>query len=149
MSTVKELLDSKGRVVLSIDASASVYDAIVLMAEKNIGALMVSSGESQLAGIVSERDYARKVIISDGDPKETTVSEIMTPDVIFANEDTLLDKCTAIMMEKNIRHLPIVDNNSPVGMITLGDIMKTVIQQQSMTIEELESFMYEENGGEG
>lgn len=149
MSTVKELLDEKGRNVYSIDADASVYDAVELMAEKNIGALVVTSDESKLAGILSERDYARKVILRQKTSRDTTVSDIMTPEVVFAREETPLNHCMSIMTQKKIRHLPIVDPKGPVGMITLGDIMKTIIAEQSMTIEELESFIYLEEGGEG
>ena len=149
MSTVKNLLDEKGRNVWSIDQDATVYDAVALMAEKNVGALVVTSSESTLAGILSERDYARKVILKDRASKTTKVSEIMTADVVFAKEDTLLDRCMAMMTQRKIRHLPIINNQGPVGMITLGDIMKTIIKEQEMTIEELESFMFEDQGGEG
>ena len=149
MSTVKNLLDEKGRNVWSIDQDATVYDAVALMAEKNVGALVVTSSESSLAGILSERDYARKVILKDRASKTTKVSEIMTADVVFAKEDTLLDRCMAMMTQRKIRHLPIINNQGPVGMITLGDIMKTIIKEQSTTIEEMESVMYEDQGGEG
>ena len=149
MSTVKNLLDEKGRNVWSIDQDATVYDAVALMAEKNVGALVVTSSESTLAGILSERDYARKVILKDRASKTTKVSEIMTADVVFAKEDTLLDRCMAMMTQRKIRHLPIINNQGPVGMITLGDIMKTIIKEQSSTIEEMESVMYEDQGGEG
>ena len=149
MSTVKELLDEKGRSVFSIPEDASVYDAVALMAEKNVGALTVTSSSSNLAGIISERDYTRKIILKDRSSKSTRVSEIMTADVIFAREDTPLQKCMTLMTGKKIRHLPIVSDGEPSGMITLGDIMKTIIQQQELTIEELESFMFLEEGGEG
>ncbi|MBL6689381.1 MAG: CBS domain-containing protein [Pseudomonadales bacterium] len=149
MSTVQVILDEKGRNVWSIDQDATVYEAVELMAEKNVGALVVTSADSKLAGILSERDYARKVILIDRASKTTKVSEIMTAEVILAQEDTLLDRCMALMTQNGIRHLPIVNNNGPVGMITLGDIMKTIIKEQSSTIEELESVMYEDQGGEG
>lgn len=150
MSTVAELLDDKGRGIFSIDADATVYDAVALMAEKNVGALAVSDAGSELAGILSERDYTRKIILMGRASKSTKVRDIMTPDVVFAREDTPLDKCMALMTEKKIRHLPIVaEGNVPSGMITLGDIMKTIIHEQELTIEELESFMFVEEGGEG
>ena len=148
MSIVSELLDHKGRNVWTISADSSVYDAVVLMSEKNIGALIVTSDSSMLAGIISERDYARSVI-NDKSSKSTLVSEIMTEEVVFAKEDTLLDRCMSLMAQKKIRHLPIVDRQGPVGMITIGDIMKTIIEEQSMTIEELETFMFVDEGGEG
>ncbi|MBO6556125.1 MAG: CBS domain-containing protein [Pseudomonadales bacterium] len=149
MSTVKNILDEKGRNVWTTDQDSTVFDAVSLMAEKNVGALVVTSSESTLAGILSERDYARKVILKDKASKSTKVSEIMTADVVFAKEDTLLDRCMAMMTQRKIRHLPIINNQGPVGMITLGDIMKTIIKEQSSTIEEMESVMYEDQGGEG
>ncbi|MBO6657531.1 MAG: CBS domain-containing protein [Pseudomonadales bacterium] len=149
MSTVKNILDEKGRNVWTTDQDSTVFDAVALMAEKNVGALVVTSSESTLAGILSERDYARKVILKDKASKSTKVSEIMTADVVFAKEDTLLDRCMAMMTQRKIRHLPIINNQGPVGMITLGDIMKTIIKEQSSTIEEMESVMYEDQGGEG
>lgn len=149
MSSVRDLLNEKGRNIWSIEQDASVYDAVALMSEKNVGALVVTSEASPMAGIISERDYARKVILNDRASKSTKVSEIMTADVVFAQEDTLLDRCMALMTAKKIRHLPIMEQQSVVGMITLGDIMKTIIKEQSMTIEEMESFLYEDEGGEG
>ncbi|MBT3831473.1 MAG: CBS domain-containing protein [Gammaproteobacteria bacterium] len=149
MSIVSELLDQKGRNVWTISADSSVYDAVVLMSEMNIGALIVTSDSSKLAGIISERDYARSVVINDKSSKATLVSEIMTEEVVSAKESTLLDRCMSLMAQKKIRHLPIVDRQGPVGMITVGDIMKTIIEEQSMTIEELETFMFVDEGGEG
>lgn len=148
MSTVKELLDEKGRGIFTVSADASVYDAVQLMNEKNIGALAITSAESRLAGIVSERDVARKVILEGLPMKDTAVSQIMTSNVVFAREDTLIDRCMSLMYQKKIRHLPIVHDHEPTSMITLGDVMKTIIQEQSMTIEELETFIYEDRGGE-
>ena len=148
MSTVKELLDDKGRGIFTIHADASVFDAVALMNEKNIGALTITSASSPLAGIVSERDVARKVILGNLPLKETPVSDIMTSDVVFAREDTLIDRCMSLMYQKKIRHLPIVHDHDPTSMITLGDVMKTIIKEQSMTIDELESFIYEDRGGE-
>ena len=148
MSTVKELLDLKGRAAWIVDAESSVYDAVASMAEKNIGALIVQSSERTLAGIISERDCARKVILKDRPSKPTRVSEIMTGKVVTAKESTSLDKCMALMIQNKIRHLPIVDGEQPVGLITLGDIMKTIIREQSKTIEELESYVFEDQGGE-
>ena len=105
MSIVSELLDHKGRNVWTISADSSVYDAVVLMSEKNIGALIVTSDSSMLAGIISERDYARNIVIKDKSSKSTLVSEIMTEEVVFAKEDTLLDRCMSLMAQKKIRHL--------------------------------------------
>ena len=120
-----------------------------MMAEKNIGALVVTSGDHQLAGIISERDYARKVILKDRASADTAVREIMTANVIVAHEDTLLDQCMAMMIQNKIRHLPITTHGEPVGMLTLGDCTGVIIREQSETIEELESFILEDAGGEG
>jgi len=149
MSYVKELLETKGHYIWSIDATESVFNAVAMMAEKNVGALVVTTADSPLAGIISERDYTRALILANKSSQDTLVSEIMTADVVYATETTLLEKCMTLMLQKKIRHLPIVDNNTTVGMITLGDILKTIIKQQSLTIEELESFIYEDQGGEG
>ena len=149
MGTASELLDQKGRNVWTVSADSSVYDAVAMMSEKNVGALVVTSDTSKLAGIISERDYARKVVLKDKASKSTLVSEIMTAEVVFAKEDTLLDRCMNLMSQKKIRHLPIVGSQGPVGMITIGDIMKTIIEEQSMTIEEMEAFMFTDEGGEG
>ena len=148
MSTVKELLEIKGRAAWVVDVDASVYDAVACMAEKNVGALIVQSSETMLAGIISERDYARKIILKDRSSKSTKVSEIMTAEVVTAQESASLDKCMALMIQNKIRHLPIVYGDQPVGIITLGDIMKNIIRKQSETIEELESYVFEDQGGE-
>jgi CBS domain-containing protein len=148
MTTVNTLLDEKGRNIWAIHADASVHDAVVLLEEKNIGALTVYNDETQLAGIVSERDCARNIVLNNKSATDTKVGDIMTKDVVFAREDTLLDRCMSLMTQKNIRHLPVVSQNAPVAMVTLGDITKTIIKEQSLTIEELESFIYEDRGGE-
>lgn len=149
MGTAAELLDNKGRELWSIDESATVYDAVALMSDKNVGALAVTGEVSLLAGIISERDYTRKIILMNRASKETRVSEIMTRQVVVAPEDTTLNQCMALMLQRKIRHLPIVSGARPVGMITLGDIMKTIIDEQSAAIHELEDFIFEERGGEG
>ncbi|MBT4492336.1 MAG: CBS domain-containing protein [Gammaproteobacteria bacterium] len=149
MSTVKELLDQKGRNLWSIEASASVYEAIEMMSEKNIGALTVYNDASKLTGILSERDYARKVALVGRTSRDTLVSDIMTSSVVVAHEKTLLDSCMALMIQHKIRHLPIVEHNTPIGIITLGDMTKTIIREQSETIEELSSYVFGEQGGEG
>lgn len=149
MSTAGELLDTKGRAVFSIDADATVYDAVAMMSEKNVGALVVTSPDSQLAGIVSERDYARKVILKDRASKNTPVGDIMTTDVIVGHEDTTLQQCMALMIQHRIRHLPITTHGETVGIVTLGDCTGIIMREQSETIEELESLILEDKGGEG
>ena len=148
MATVEELLNEKGRAAWAIDEESSVYDAVASMAEKNVGALIVQSSQNSLAGIISERDYARKIILKGRESKSTKVSEVMTAKVVTAKESSSLNKCMALMIQNKIRHLPIVDDERPVGIITLGDIMKTIIKKQSETIEELESYVFEDQGGE-
>jgi IMP dehydrogenase len=149
MSNVKELLETKGRDIWSIDATESVYNAVAMMADRNVGALVVTNSVSPMVGIISERDYTRGIILANKASQDTLVSEIMSSNVTFATENTLLEKCMTLMLQKKIRHLPIVDNNEAIAMITLGDILKTIIKQQSLTIEELENFIYEDQGGEG
>ncbi len=146
--TAGELLEMKGRDVWTIQDESSVYEAVATMSEKNVGALVVQSAGVMLAGIVSERDYARKLLLEDRDARSTNVSEIMTAEVITAHEGMSLDGCMALMLRNLIRHLPIVDGEQPVGVLTLGDIMKTTIREQSAAIEELESYVFDDQGGE-
>ena len=149
MSTVKEMLDIKGRDVVTIGAADSVYESVEKMAEVQAGALPVLDDDGSLVGIISERDYARKVILKNKSARDTSVSDIMTRDVVVAREDTTVEKCMALMTHKKIRHLPIVEGQDLVGIIAVGDLLKFTIKQQSMTIEELQSFIMEETGGSG
>ncbi|MCH7742059.1 MAG: CBS domain-containing protein [Proteobacteria bacterium] len=148
MNTVKEMLEIKGREVWSIEASRSVYQAIEMMEEMGVGALTVLD-DTRLAGIVSERDFARKVILKNKSSTETSVADIMTRDVVTVGEETTIDRCMSLMSQKKIRHLPVMDGETPVGMITVGDLLKVTIKEQSTTIEELESYIMDETGGEG
>ncbi len=149
MKTVKEMLDIKGRQVWSIEVSRSVYQAVEKMEEMEVGALPVLDDDARLAGIVSERDFARKVILKNLSAHETSVADIMTTDVVVVGEKTTIDKCMSLMSKKKIRHLPVVDDGVPVGMITVGDLLKVTIKEQSTTIEELESYIMDETGGSG
>ncbi|HIG43823.1 MAG: CBS domain-containing protein [bacterium] len=149
MDTVKEMLDIKGRDVWTIEASQSVYQAIELMAEKEVGALVVVDDSAHMTGIISERDYARKVILKNKSSKETTVAGIMTKDVVSVREETTIDKCMSLMSLNRIRHLPVVDGTDTVGLITVGDLLKLTIKEQSLAIEELESYIKDETGGSG
>ena len=146
--TAGELREMKGRDVWTIQDESSVYEAVATMSEKNVGALAGQSAGVMLAGIVSERDYARKLLLEDRDARSTNVSEIMTTEVITAHEGMSLDGCMALMLRNQIRYLPIVDGEQPVGVLTLGDIMKTTIREQSAAIEELESYVFDDQGGE-
>jgi CBS domain-containing protein len=149
MDTVKEMLDLKGRGIWSIEASQSVYQAIKKMAEMEVGALTVLDGDSRLAGIVSERDYARKVILKNKSSRETHIAEVMTTEVVSVDEETSVEQCLSLMDQNKIRHLPVIDGQTLVGMITVGDLLKFRIKKQSVAIEELEGFIMEEQGGEG
>jgi len=143
------MLEVKGRDVWSIEASRTVYQAIEKMAEKEVGALTVIDAEARLAGIVSERDYARKVILKNKSSRKMLVAEVMTTEVVFVEEETTVEHCMSLMDQKKIRHLPVMDGETLVGMITVGDLLKFTIKKQSVAIEELEGFIMEENGGEG
>jgi len=140
MNTLNQLLQSKSREVWSIGPDASVYDAIHLMAEKGIGALVVLQDES-LVGIISERDYARQVVLKDRSSKETLVKDIMSGKVIYADPDQTVDECLAVMTEKRIRHLPVMDGGQMVGLISMGDLVKTIIAEQKVTIDQLERYI--------
>ena len=143
MKYIEDILNKKGSDVWSIDADESVYRAIELMAEKRIGALMVKNG-TRLTGIISERDYARKVILQGRSSKGTKVSEIMTKDIIYAKPEHDVDECMALMSDKSIRHLPIISGGELKGLVSLGDLVKTVIEEQQTRIEQLENYIYVE-----
>ena len=140
MKLVKQLLDAKGRDVLSISPDASVLDAIKLMAEKSIGALAVMEG-STLCGIVTERDYARKVILKGRASDDTPVKDIMTPKVFTTKGEETVQACMNMMTDRKIRHLPVVDGDSVTGMISIGDLVKAVIADQKEEIEHLEHYI--------
>ena len=140
MKLVQHLLAAKGGDIISIQPDASVLDAIKLMAEKGIGSLVVTEGGA-LKGIVTERDYARKVIIKGRASDSTAISEIMTADVITASSNQSVNQCMAIMTEKKCRHLPVVDDGELVGMISIGDLVQAIIEDQAEEIEQLEHYI--------
>ena len=140
MKLVQHLLDKKGRDLISIRPDTSVLDAIKLMADKGIGSLVVTEND-ELKGIVTERDYARKVIIKGRSSKTTQVAEIMTVDVITASSDLTVNKCMAMMTEKRCRHLPVIDDGELVGMISIGDLVQAIIADQQEEIEQLEHYI--------
>lgn len=140
MKLIRQLLDAKGSDVQAIAPDASVLDAIKMMAEKAIGALAVMQ-DSTLVGIVTERDYARKIILKGRSSSSTTVSEIMTADVITSNDSETVTECMNIMTEKRIRHLPVLDGTTVCGMISIGDLVKAVIADQQQEIEHLEHYI--------
>lgn len=140
MKLVRQLLDNKGHDVLAVTPDTSVLDAIKLMAEKAIGALAVLQG-STLVGIVTERDYARKVILKGRSSESTTVGEIMTSDVITTTDTETVTECMNLMTNKKIRHLPVVEGDAVTGMISIGDLVKAVIADQQEEIEHLEHYI--------
>jgi CBS domain-containing protein len=141
MVTVRHLLDRKGRAVYSIGPEDPVLEAIQLMADRHVGALLVMKGD-ELAGIVSERDYARKVILMGRSATETPAWQIMTAPVHTVSPDHTLEDCMRLVTEKRIRHLPVVEGGRVVGMISIGDLVKAVIEDQQHTIEQLESYIH-------
>ena len=140
MKLVKHLLDSKGWNIISVTPDTSVLDAIKLMAEKTIGSLVVMNDED-LCGIITERDYARKVIIKGRSSESTLVSEIMSTEVITASSAQTVNNCMELMTEKRIRHLPIVEDNRAIGMISIGDLVQAIITDQQEAIEQLEHYI--------
>ena len=141
MDTISSLLRDKGIEVWSTRPDATVLDALKLMAEKNIGAVLVMDGEA-LVGILSERDYARKVILLGKSSKDTLVSEIMTARVLCVRADQNVDECMALMTAKDIRHLPVLgDDDRVIGVISIGDVGKAIIAHQEFTIAQLEHYI--------
>ena len=140
MKLVQHLLDAKGRLVISIPPDASVLDAIRLMADEGIGSLVVMEG-GELRGIVTERDYARKVIIKGRSSESTMVSDIMTEEVMTTSPDATVDKCMEMTTERKCRHLPVVEDGSVVAMISIGDLVQAIIADQKEEIEHLEHYI--------
>lgn len=140
MTIVKQILDGKGREVWAVRPDESIYAALELMAEKNIGAVLVMEGE-KLVGIFSERDYARKVILQGKASRDTPVSEAMTSRVFAVRPDQHVDGCMALMTEKRIRHLPVMREERVEGVISIGDVVKAVISEQAKTIKHLEDYI--------
>jgi CBS domain-containing protein len=141
MSTVRHLLDRKDRALFSIEPEDPVLEAIRMMADHHVGALLVMRG-SELAGILSERDYARKVVLLGRSSAETPVWQIMTSPVVTVSRDSSIQDCMRLMTERRIRHLPVVEHGRVIGMISIGDLVKAVIEEQQQTIEQLESYIH-------
>jgi len=140
MVTVRQILKNKNSQIWSTQPEATVYSALQLMAEKGIGALLVLA-DGKLVGIFSERDYARKVILHGKSSVETPVSEIMTPDVITVKLDQTIGECMTLMTEKRFRHLPVVEGDRVVGVISIGDVVKAIISDQEFMIKQLEIYI--------
>lgn len=141
MASVKQLLDRKGKALFAVGPEDPVLEAIRLMADRHIGALLVMKGE-ELVGIVSERDYARKVILLGRSSSATPVWQIMSSPVITVSPAQSLEDCMRLVTERRIRHLPVVERGKVVGMISIGDLVKAVIEDQQQTIEQLESYIH-------
>jgi len=140
LDTVQTILERKGRTILTISPTATVYEAIAEMARREVGALVVVSGR-ELVGIVSERDYARKVILQGKSSKETTVREIMTPSPVTVTPAHTVDECMRIVSDNRVRHLPVVEGGEAVGMISIGDLVKAIISSQAYTIDQLHTYI--------
>ena len=141
MKSVRQLLQAKGREVYSITPEARVFDALKLMADKDVGALVVQEG-GKLAGILSERDYARKVILQGKSSHDITVRDIMTGKVITVSPDQTDEDCMALMTGKRIRHLPVIEGGRLAGLLSIGDLVKEVIAEEEQTIRQLESYIH-------
>ena len=140
MKTVMQLLQTKGQDIWSITPDALVIDALKLMAEKRVGALLVLEA-GQVVGILSERDYARKVSLQGKSSKTTPVREIMTQKVVYVRPEQTIEECMALMTDKRIRHLPVLDGNQLIGVISIGDVVKAVISEQEFIIAQLENYI--------
>lgn len=140
MAMVRDILRIKGTDVCSLQPDSTVYDALCLMAEENIGAVLVME-DDKLVGILSERDYARKVDLVGKNAKDTPVRAIMTERVVGVHLDETLEECMALMTDKRVRHLPVVEGGLVVGVVSIGDVVKAVISQQEFIIEQLENYI--------
>ena len=140
MRTVRQLLEAKSPEIIAIGPEAPVIDAIRLMAERGIGALLVMQG-THLAGILSERDYARKVVLQGRSSRDTPVRDIMTAEVVSVAPGDSIDHCMQLVTERRIRHLPVVDAGEVVGVLSIGDLVKTVIELQRRDIDQLQRYI--------
>lgn len=141
MATARHLLDRKGRAIFSIGPDDPVLEAIRMMADHHVGALLVMTA-NRLVGIVSERDYARKVILKGRSSADTSVSQIMSSPVVTVSLSNSVQECMQLMTSRRLRHLPVVDDGEVVGMISIGDLVKAVMEEQKQTIEQLESYIH-------
>ena len=140
MNKVAEILEEKGHDVLRIEASASIYDAVKRMVDRNVGALLVMDG-GEVAGIVTERDYLRRVALQGRPDEETPVREIMSSPLVVVTPETSIDECMALMTDRRIRHLPVVDGGEVAGIVSIGDVVKFKSKQQSFEIQFLHDYI--------
>ncbi len=141
MKTVREILDQKGREVFTIEADQSVLNAIKMLADKGIGALVVQK-DGKTVGLFSERDYTCKVVLTGKRSENTPVGDIMSQKLLVVHPDTSIQDCMVLMTEKRVRHLPVVEDGRLVGLVSIGDIVKDIISQQQVVIEQLEQYIY-------
>ena len=140
MTNIGQLLKTKGNEIWSIAPQATIYEALQVMSEKDVGALLVVH-KGDVVGIFSERDYARKLILKGKFSKDTSVEELMTRKVLYVGPESTIEDCMALMTAKSVRHLPILENKQLFGIVTLGDVVKQIISQQEFTIEQLENYV--------
>ena len=141
MRIVRDLLNAKGREIHSITPEASVYDALTLMADRNIGAVLVVDRQGTMVGILSERDYARKVLLRGHASRDTPVSAIMTEEVVCIPPEMTIDECMGLMTVRHIRHLPVTEHQRPIGVVSIGDVGRAMIENQGFVIEQLERYI--------
>jgi CBS domain-containing protein len=140
MRLVSDILNSKGNDVWAVRPDDSIFDSLQTMADKGIGAVLVMDGD-KLVGIVTERDYARKVILEGKSSKTSSVSEVMTRKVLCVNPDRTIDECMALMTDKRARHLPVLDHKRVIGVVSIGDLVKAVISEQQVIIDQLQHYI--------
>ena len=140
MKTIKQLLETKGSTVWTIAPEATVFNALKLMAEKDIGALLVLEGQ-RVVGVLSERDYARKVVLQGKVSKNTPVKDIMSTSVTMVSPEQRVEECMALMTDKRIRHLPVIENGKLAGIVSIGDLVKEIISEQTFLIKNLEQYI--------
>ena len=140
MTTIAQLLNVKGNQIWSVEPKATIFEALEIMSEKEIGALLVME-DGKLTGIFSERDYARKVILKGKSSKETPVGELMTKKVFYIDSQKTLNDCMAMMTAKRIRHVPVIEDNQVMGIVTIGDVVNQIISEQEVTINHLENYI--------
>ena len=140
MTTIAQLLNAKGDQIWSVEPKATIFEALEIMSEKEIGALLVME-DGKLAGIFSERDYARKVILKGKSSKETPVGELMTKKVFYIDSQKTINDCMVMMTAKRIRHVPVIEDNQVMGIITIGDVVNQIISEQEVTINHLENYI--------
>ena len=140
MTYVEQLLKTKGNEIWSIAPQATVYEALQRMSEKDVGALLVLD-KGNLVGIFSERDYARKLILKGRFSKDTTVGELMTREVLYIESQSTIEDCMALMTAKRVRHLPVLENERLIGIVTIGDVVRQIISDQDFTIQQLERYI--------